>query len=51
MKYTRRDAKKYTREHMKGVWAAIPYPFTESGEIDEAALEKRCASLCRRSQD
>ncbi len=38
MKYTRRDAKKYTREHMKGVWAAIPYPFTEDGDIDEAAL-------------
>jgi 4-hydroxy-tetrahydrodipicolinate synthase len=40
MKYSRRDAKKYTREHMKGVWAAIPYPFTEDGEIDEAALRK-----------
>lgn len=38
MKYTRRDAKKHTREHMKGVWAAIPYPFTEDGDIDEAAL-------------
>jgi 4-hydroxy-tetrahydrodipicolinate synthase len=40
MKYSRRDAKKYTREHMKGVWAAIPYPFTEAGELDEAALRK-----------
>jgi 4-hydroxy-tetrahydrodipicolinate synthase len=40
MKYTRRDAKKYTREHMKGVWAAIPYPFTEDGDLDEAALRK-----------
>ena len=40
MKYTRRDAKKYTHAHMKGVWAAIPYPFTESGELDEAALRR-----------
>jgi len=40
MKYRRRDAKKYTREHMKGVWAAIPYPFNNDGEIDEAALRR-----------
>jgi 4-hydroxy-tetrahydrodipicolinate synthase len=40
MKYSRRDAKTYTREHMKGAWAAIPYPFTEAGELDEAALRK-----------
>ena len=40
MKYSRRDAKKYTRAHMKGVWAAIPYPFTEDGDLDEAALRK-----------
>ena len=32
MKYSRRDAKKYTHEHMKGVWAAIPFPFTQSGD-------------------
>ena len=44
MKYSRRDAKKYTHEHMKGVWAAIPFPFTQSGELDEAALRRdvRC---------
>jgi 4-hydroxy-tetrahydrodipicolinate synthase len=40
MKYTRRDAKNYARERMKGVWAAIPYPFTDDGELDEAALRK-----------
>ncbi len=40
MKYTRREAKKYTREHMKGVWAAIPYPFTGDGEIDEPGLRR-----------
>jgi 4-hydroxy-tetrahydrodipicolinate synthase len=40
MKYTRREAKKYTREHMKGVWCAIPYPFTDDGELDEAALRR-----------
>jgi 4-hydroxy-tetrahydrodipicolinate synthase len=40
MKYSRRDAKKYTHEHMKGVWAAIPFPFTQNGELDEAALRR-----------
>ena len=40
MKYSRRDAKKYTREHMTGVWAAIPYPFTDDGLIDEAGLRR-----------
>jgi 4-hydroxy-tetrahydrodipicolinate synthase len=38
MDYTRREAKKYTREKMKGIWCAIPTPFREDGEIDEAAL-------------
>ena len=38
MKYSRREAKKYTRQHMKGVWAAITYPFTEDGELDERGL-------------
>jgi len=40
MKYSRREAKKYTREHMTGVWAAIPYPFTDEGLIDESGLRK-----------
>jgi 4-hydroxy-tetrahydrodipicolinate synthase len=40
MKYPRREAKKYARKHMKGVWAAIPYPFTEDGELDEPELRK-----------
>ena len=40
MKYTRREAKEYTREHMKGVWAAIPYPFTQDGQIDERGLRR-----------
>lgn len=44
MKYSRSEAKKYTYKHMQGVWAAIPYPFTESGELDEQALRRdlRC---------
>lgn len=25
---------------MRGVWAAIPYPFTEDGELDETALRR-----------
>jgi 4-hydroxy-tetrahydrodipicolinate synthase len=40
MNYTRREAKKYTREKMKGVWCAIPYPFTDKGELDEVALRR-----------
>ena len=40
MKYARSNAKKYAREHMKGVWAAIPYPFTKEGNLDEAELRK-----------
>lgn len=40
MRYTSRDAKQYTRDNMRGVWAAIPYPFTQDGELDEAALRR-----------
>jgi 4-hydroxy-tetrahydrodipicolinate synthase len=35
MKYGRKDAKAYSREHMKGVWAAALTPFTEGYQIDE----------------
>ncbi|MEK6710844.1 MAG: dihydrodipicolinate synthase family protein [Chloroflexota bacterium] len=40
MKYRKSEAKEYTREHMKGIWAAIPCPFTEDDQLDEAALRK-----------
>jgi 4-hydroxy-tetrahydrodipicolinate synthase len=35
MKYGRKDAKAYSREHMKGVWAAALTPFTQDFKIDE----------------
>jgi 4-hydroxy-tetrahydrodipicolinate synthase len=38
LRYTRSEAKSYAREHMKGLWAAIPYPFTTDLELDEAGL-------------
>src|SRR5438477_893507 len=40
MRYTRRDAKAYAREHFKGIWAAALTPFTADGAIDEAGLRK-----------
>ena len=38
MRYARSEAKAYGKKHMRGIWAAIPYPFDEKGEIDEAGL-------------
>jgi 4-hydroxy-tetrahydrodipicolinate synthase len=38
--YSRSDAKAYAREHMRGVWAAIPYPFDAAGDLDEAGLRR-----------
>lgn len=40
MRYTRSEAKAYARANMRGIWAAIPYPFATSGELDEARLRK-----------
>ena len=40
MRYARSGAKAYGRAHMRGIWAAIPYPFNDRGEIDEAGLRK-----------
>jgi 4-hydroxy-tetrahydrodipicolinate synthase len=40
MKYTRGQAKAYTQEHFRGIWAAIPTPFDSVGEIDEKALRR-----------
>lgn len=39
MKYDRSQAKGYAREHMQGVWAAIPYPF-DGDELDEGGLRR-----------
>ncbi len=38
MKYQRRDAKDYAREHMRGIWAAALNPFNEDFSLNEAGL-------------
>lgn len=38
MKYSRKDAKAYAREHMKGIWAAALTPFTPDLAIDEVGF-------------
>ncbi len=43
MKYGRTDAKAYSREHMKGVWAAALTPFTDDYQIDETGLSSNLA--------
>ncbi|MBY3422508.1 dihydrodipicolinate synthase family protein [Rhizobium laguerreae] len=35
MKYAKKDAKAYAREHLKGIWAAALMPFTPTLDIDE----------------
>lgn len=40
MKYGKKDAKAYSREHMKGVWAAGLTPFTPDLKIDEAGFTR-----------
>lgn len=43
MKYGRNDAKAYSREHMKGVWAAGLTPFTQDYKIDEKGMASNLA--------
>jgi 4-hydroxy-tetrahydrodipicolinate synthase len=38
MKYGKRDAKAFSRTHMKGIWAAALMPFADSLDIDEAGF-------------
>lgn len=38
MKYTRREAKDYAREHLRGIWAAALTPFAADAAIDEQGL-------------
>jgi 4-hydroxy-tetrahydrodipicolinate synthase len=40
MHYARSEAKAYGRKHMRGIWAAIPFPFNAKGELDEAGLRR-----------
>lgn len=39
-RYSRAEAKAYARENLRGVWGAIPYPFTFGDELDEAGLRR-----------
>ena len=38
--YARSEAKAYGTKNMRGIWAAIPYPFKENGQLDEAGLRR-----------
>jgi 4-hydroxy-tetrahydrodipicolinate synthase len=40
MKYTKHEAKAYSRETMRGIWAAALTPFKNDLSIDEAGLRK-----------
>ncbi|GGF03952.1 dihydrodipicolinate synthase family protein [Stappia taiwanensis] len=40
MKYTKKDAKAYSRQTMKGIWAAALTPFTETLAIDEEGVRR-----------
>ena len=41
MDYSKRDAKAYSRQHMRGIWAAAATPFTPGDlRIDEAGLRR-----------
>lgn len=43
MKYSKKDAKAYAREHMKGIWAAALTPFRPDLSIDEDAFRSNIA--------
>ncbi|MEK6709761.1 MAG: dihydrodipicolinate synthase family protein [Nitrospinota bacterium] len=40
MKYRKREAKEYAREVLRGVWTALPTPFTREGALDEAGIRR-----------
>lgn len=40
MKYCRKDAKAYAREHLRGIWAAALTPFTAELRLDEAGWRR-----------
>jgi 4-hydroxy-tetrahydrodipicolinate synthase len=43
MKYTRKDAKAYSRINMRGIWAAALTPFLADGAVDEAGFRRNLA--------
>ena len=40
MRYRKSEAKAFGRANLHGIWAAIPYPFTANGDLDEAGLRR-----------
>lgn len=40
MKYAKTDAKRYAREHLRGIWAATLTPFTPELRLDEAGWRR-----------
>lgn len=38
MEYTKREAKKYAKENMRGLWSASSYPFRKDLDLDEKGL-------------
>ena len=40
MKYSKTEAKRYAREHLRGVWAATLTPFTSDLRLDEAGWRR-----------
>ena len=43
MKYSKKDAKAYSRSHMKGIWAAALMPFKPDLSIDEQGFRRNVA--------
>ncbi|HVB72162.1 MAG TPA: dihydrodipicolinate synthase family protein [Ktedonobacteraceae bacterium] len=39
-RYSRSEAKAYARNNLRGVWGAIPYPFTAADELDEQGMRR-----------
>jgi 4-hydroxy-tetrahydrodipicolinate synthase len=40
MRYDKKDAKAYARQHMRGIWAAALMPFTADLAIDEDGFRR-----------
>ena len=38
MKYSKKDAKEYAKQEMRGLWGAIPYPFRKNLDLDLKGL-------------
>lgn len=39
-RYSRSNARSYARANLRGIWGAIPYPFTSDDELDEQGLRR-----------